>query len=49
MEELAEGVRVLASTQIYRSHDNLYEMGGPEKPPSRNRINLKFFLPAVEQ
>ena len=24
-------------------YDNLYEMGGPEKPPSRYRINLKFF------
>ena len=34
---------------IYRPHDNLYEMGGPEKPPSRCRINLKFFLPAVGQ
>ena len=30
-------------------YDNLYEMGGPEKPPSRYRINLKFFLPAVGQ
>ena len=30
-------------------YDNLYEMGGPEKPPSRYQINLKIFLPAVGQ
>ena len=31
------------------SHDNLTENGGSRKPPSRCHINLKFFLPSVQQ
>ena len=42
----------LSSIYLYiclSSHDNLTENGGSRKPPSRCCINLKFFLPSVQQ
>ena len=38
---------MLASTQIYISHDNLFENGGSRNPPSRYPSDLKFVLPSV--
>ena len=40
-----EKIAKKASLPLYLGplYDNLYEMVGPEKPPSRHRINLKFF------
>ena len=34
---------------IYMSHDNLHVNRGSGKPPSRDQIHLKFFLPSVQQ